>query len=93
MSSHQNLLDTNIISSLWKTPQGKVYQRLQNGGEDKICTSIIVAAELRFGAAKRQSKALTEWVEAILSRMTIFALEEGVDQEYASIRCELEHSG
>lgn len=93
MSSHQYLLDTNIISSLWKAPQNKVYQRLQNSDEDKICTSIIVAAELRFGAAKRQSKVLTEWVEAILSRMTIFALEDGVDQEYASIRCELEHSG
>lgn len=93
MSSHQYLLDTNIISSLWKAPQNKVYQRLQNSAEDKICTSIIVAAELRFGAAKRQSKVLTEWVEAILSRMTIFALEGGVDQEYASIRCELEHSG
>lgn len=93
MSSRQYLLDTNIISNLWKDPQGKVYQHLQNISEDKVCTSIIVAAELRFGAAKRQSKVLTEWVEAILSRLTVVALEEGADQEYAGIRSELEQSG
>lgn len=93
MSSRQYLLDTNIISNLWKDPQGKVYQHLQSINEDKICTSIIVAAELRFGAAKRQSQALTEWVEAILSRLTVLALEEGVDQEYAEIRSGLEQSG
>lgn len=93
MSSRQYLLDTNIISNLWKDPRGKVYQHLQSISEDKICTSIIVAAELRFGAAKRQSQALTEWVEAILSRLTILALDEGVDQEYAEIRSELEQSG
>jgi len=93
MSSRQYLLDTNIISNLWKDPQGKVYQHLQAISEDKIFTSIIVAAELRFGAAKRQSQALTEWVEAILSRLTVLALKEGVDQEYAKIRSELEQSG
>ncbi|MFI0398290.1 MAG: type II toxin-antitoxin system VapC family toxin [Thiolinea sp.] len=93
MSSRQYLLDTNIISNLWKDPQGKVNQHLQAISEDKICTSIIVAAELRFGAAKRQSQALTEWVEAILSRLTVLALKEGVDQEYAKIRSELEQSG
>lgn len=93
MSSRQYLLDTNIISNLWKDPQGKVYQHLQSISEDEICTSIIVAAELRFGAAKRKSPALTEWVEAILSRLTVLALEERVDQEYADIRSELEQSG
>lgn len=93
MSNHHYLLDTNIISNLWKDPQGKVYQHLQKISEDNICTSLIVAAELRLGAAKRQSIALTEWVEAILSRLTVLALEEGVDQEYADIRRELEQSG
>jgi len=93
MAAYTYLLDTNIISSLWKEPQGKVYQQLQTVGEDKICTSIIVAAELRFGAAKRQSKPLQDWVEAVLSRITVLALEEGIDRDYAAIRAELTRSG
>ena len=37
------MLDTNIIS------EGKAAKRIAKVGEDKICTSIIVAAELRYG--------------------------------------------
>jgi tRNA(fMet)-specific endonuclease VapC len=93
MPNKKYLLDTNIISNLWKDPQGKIYEHLQGISEANIYTSIIVAAELRFGAAKRQSNALTEWVEAILSRLAVLALEEGVDQEYADIRSQLEQTG
>ena len=47
------LLDTNIVSDLVRNPQGRVAQRVREVGEGDVCTSIIVAAELRFGAAKR----------------------------------------
>ncbi|MGA8901473.1 PIN domain-containing protein, partial [Bradyrhizobium sp.] len=43
------LLDTNIISDLIRNPQGKAARQIANRGEDNICTSIIVAAELRYG--------------------------------------------
>jgi len=46
------LLDTNIVSDLVRNPQGKVAQHIRNIGEAQVCTSIIVAAELRYGAAK-----------------------------------------
>jgi tRNA(fMet)-specific endonuclease VapC len=51
------MLDTNIISDLVKNPQGKAAQRIAKVGEDNICTSIIVAAELRYGCNEERLKA------------------------------------
>ena len=53
------LLDTNILSDLVRNPQGRVAQHIREIGEAQVCTSIIVAAELRYGAAKKQSTRLT----------------------------------
>ncbi len=52
------LLDTKIISDLVRNPQGIVHEKIQTRGESGICTSIIVASELRFGAKKSGSKRL-----------------------------------
>lgn len=87
------LLDTNIISELLRNPQGSVMQQISKLGEEKICTSIIVASELRFGAVKKGSQKLTERVETILSAMEIIPLEEPVDNHYAEIRNYLEKNG
>jgi tRNA(fMet)-specific endonuclease VapC len=38
--SYLYLLDTNIISELIKNPRGVVFSKIQDVGEDKICTSI-----------------------------------------------------
>ena len=53
------LLDTNIVSDLVRNPQGRVTQRIREVGEAQVCTSIVVAAELRYGAAKKASPRLT----------------------------------
>ena len=58
------MLDTNIISDLVRNPQGRVAKRIPEVGEDKICTSIIVAAELRYGCAKSGSKRLLKAVRS-----------------------------
>jgi tRNA(fMet)-specific endonuclease VapC len=42
------MLDTNIISDLIRNPQGRAAKRIAKVGEDNICTSIVVAAELRY---------------------------------------------
>jgi predicted nucleic acid-binding protein len=60
------LLDTNIISDLVRSPQGKIAERIANVGEESVCTSIIVAAELRYGAAKKSSARLTAQLESVL---------------------------
>jgi tRNA(fMet)-specific endonuclease VapC len=41
------LLDTNIVSDLVRNPQGRAVEHIARVGEAQVCTSIIVAAELR----------------------------------------------
>ena len=58
-----------------------------------MLTSVIVACELRYDAAKRGSRKLTRQVEAVLSAMMIKPLESDVERVYASIRVALERKG
>ncbi len=55
---HSYLLDTNILSDLVRHPNGAISVKIKEVGESNICTSIIVACELAFGAEKKQSKRL-----------------------------------
>ena len=92
-SSLRFLLDTNIISELVRNPQGRVTDRIAGEGEESVCTSIIVASELRFGAKKKEPKRLASQLEAILSAIAILPLEEPADKQYAELRYHLEKSG
>jgi tRNA(fMet)-specific endonuclease VapC len=87
------LLDTNILSDLVRNPQGAVAARIAEVGEDAICTSIVVAAELRFGAAKRGSERLSRQLERILAVIDIRPLEAPSDTRYAELRVRLEAAG
>ena len=87
------LLDTNILSHLVRQPQGPVADRIADVGEANVLTSVIVACELRYGAAKRGSRKLTRQVEAVLSAMMIRPLESDIERVYASIRVALERKG
>jgi tRNA(fMet)-specific endonuclease VapC len=87
------LLDSNIISDLVRHPNGRVAKHLQRIGESKICTSIIVAAELRFGVAKKSSPQLSADLDAILGAMDVLPFEAPADKHYALIRALLEKSG
>lgn len=87
------MLDTNIISDLVRNPQGKAAQRVAKAGEDNVCTSIIVAAELRYGCAKSGSKRLLRAVEDLLAEIPVLPLEVPADTEYGRIRSALEAAG
>jgi len=87
------LLDTNTLSHLVRQPQGPVAERIADVGEANVVTSVVVACELRYLAAKRGSRRLTRQVEAILNVMTIKPLESDVEGAYASIRVTLEKRG
>lgn len=93
MANYRYLLDTNIISNLFREPQGNVYQHLQRVGEEAVCTSIVVAAELRFGAKKRNSPVLSAWVEQILTMIDVLPFDVPADHAYAEIRAYLEAAG
>ena len=83
------LLDTNILSDLIRHPQGTVARRITSVGEDAVCTSIIVAAELRFGAAKSGSESLANRVYLILSALEVLPLESPADRYYGETRQQL----
>ena len=87
------LLDTNILSDLVRQPQGKVASKISSAGEQTVCTSIIVAAELRYGAAKSGSGTLTDRIELILSALEILPLEPPADRHYGNIRHHLTREG
>lgn len=87
------LLDTNIVSDLVRSPSGKIAERISKVGEQQVCTSVIVAAELRYGAAKKRSLRLTSQLEAVLGAIEVVALEEPVDAAYGMIRADLERNG
>ena len=87
------MLDTNIISDLIKNPQGRAAKRIARVGEDNICTSIIVAAELRYGCAKSISQRLLKAVDDLLDEIDVLPFEVPADAEYGGIRSELETAG
>ncbi len=87
------LLDTNMLSAIIKQPTGEVAQHLLLLDASQVTTSIIVACELRFGAAKKNSLALTQRVEQLLAIMTVNPLEPDADKYYGQIRADLESKG
>jgi tRNA(fMet)-specific endonuclease VapC len=87
------MLDTNVISDLIRNPQGKAAKRVARVGEDNICTSIIVAAEMRYGCAKSGSKRLLNAVEDLLSEIKVLPFDLPADTEYGAIRSALEVAG
>lgn len=86
-------LDTNLVSDLIKRPQGPVAQHIAQLGEETICTSLKVAAALRYGVAKRASVHLSERVEIILGALKVLPLESPLDALYGEIRADLEREG
>jgi len=87
------LLDTNILSDLVRNPQGVVAAQITRAGEDTVCTSIIVAAELRYGAIKSNSAKIVERIDLILSALEILPLETPADHQYAALRHHLTRRG
>lgn len=87
------LLDTNILSDLVRHPQGRITACIAQVREKSVCTSMIVACELRFGAAKRGAPRLTAQMEAVLAAMEILPFDKPADHEYAKLRLYLERTG
>ena len=87
------LLDINIVSDLVRNPQGKVARQVRRVGEKHVCTSIIVAAELRYGADKKGSTRLSSQLEAVLGALEVIPFEAPADTSYGLLRTRLEHAG
>ena len=79
------LLDTNIVSELVRNPHGRVTQRIRKVGEAQVCTSIIVAAELHYGSAKKGSPRLAAQLDAVLRVLEVLPFDAPVDRTYGAL--------
>ena len=61
--------------------------------QETICTSIVVAAELRFGAEKSASRPLADRIDLILSALDVLPLESPANRHYGRIRQHLARQG
>jgi tRNA(fMet)-specific endonuclease VapC len=86
------MLDTNMVSDLLKFPAGAVARRI-GAADAAISISIIVAAELRYGAAKRASARLSAPVDSLLAVIDIEPLATPADTIYGRLRADLERGG
>jgi tRNA(fMet)-specific endonuclease VapC len=86
-------LDTNIVSDLVRNPQGRVAAHIRKVGEAQVSASVIVVAELRYGAARKGSPRLSAQVETVLGALAILQFEPPADAAYGRIRLQLEREG
>jgi tRNA(fMet)-specific endonuclease VapC len=68
-------------------------QRIREVGETRVCTSIIVAAELRYGAMKKGAQRLQARLETVLGALDVLPFEPPADAFYGRIRAALERAG
>ena len=87
------LLAANIVSDLVRHPQGRAAAKITELGEDAVATSIIVAAELRYGAAKKASARLAAQLETVLGAIEVIPFEAPADVAYGAARVALEAAG
>lgn len=88
-TANRYLLDTNILTDLIRNPGGRVKEHIAKVGETNVCTSIIVACELRFGARKKNAPLLTARVERLLQAIEVLPLDGDIDRAYAEVRAML----
>lgn len=90
------MLDTNILSHAIRHPHGPLATRIQQLSalaEEVLCTSLVVACELSYGAEKAGSIALASKIEALLTFIPPKAMDGQVVPHYANIRAHLERLG
>lgn len=87
------LLDANILSDLIRNPHGGVAAQIRKVGADQICTSIVAAAELRYGVSKKQSAQLSQKVDHLFRTIPVLPFEEPADAVYGEMRVKLEKKG
>ena len=86
------MLDTGIASYLIRGDHPGVTERF-TGLYEQCVISSITAAELQYGARKRNNRMLTHKVQAFCDLVTIIPWSEEAADAYAKLRLELETTG
>ena len=86
-------LDTNICSYVLRRRPVAMVERFGGLEKSQVWVSAIVAAELRFGAAKLASAQFSAAVEAWLAGFDVRPWPVEATRHYAEMRASLERSG
>jgi tRNA(fMet)-specific endonuclease VapC len=89
----KRMLDTNICSYVLRRHPPGMLERFSRLERAEVWLSAIVAAELRFGAAKLQSARFQAAVESWLAGFEIRVWPAPAGHHYAQVRAELERKG
>ena len=93
MAPLRYMLDTNVVSILIRHPDGALAARVAALPQGSYAISVIVAGELRYGGARRNSARLSRQVDAVLGALDVRPLAEPADHLYGRIRSEMEETG
>lgn len=86
-------LDTNICSYILRRHPASMIDRFATLNREQLWLSAIVAAELRFGAAKLASPKFSAAVEAWLAGFDVRPWPVDAAHHYAQLRASLERAG
>jgi len=91
------LLDTNILSDMMRTPEGRAAQRLRSllTGDESVhlCTSVIVQCELLFGLRRRTQPRWHTQYQRLMDSLDVMPLQADAVLHYAQLRTHLELAG
>ena len=86
------MLDTDIASYLIRGDHPGVTEKFTELYENCAISSI-TAAELQYGAKKRNNRILTQKVQALCNLLPIIPWNDEAAKAYAKLRVELENAG
>lgn len=87
------LLDTNIISDLFRNPGGAIDRALRSRSGHEIGTSLVVKGEILFGLKKNNSLRGLRQFEVFLQSIMVWPVEEPVEDHYSNLRAAVERRG
>jgi tRNA(fMet)-specific endonuclease VapC len=87
------MLDTNICSYVLRKRPVAVLERFYTAPPGELCISAVVAAEMRYGAAKLDSEKFIVQLERWLGLIPVVPWPESASHRYARLRCGLERAG
>ena len=91
--SRTYLLDTNIISDAARNPNGNTALRMMRVGQDRLFTSVIVLAELKYGLERNPLTGARVQIELLIKSLDVRELPLEAARHYGKLRCELERRG
>ena len=86
------MLDTDSVSFALRG-QGRVAARILGHRPSEICISAITLAELRYGAARRNSRKLHDLIDAFTANIAVVPFDETCAAHFGALASDLAERG